>query len=419
MFTFSQGFEAATLKIPNKDLTAYSSLTLGSLPMPLATSLPLPPPAAATTSTTTTTTARYLSSPSYPAGSSGATDPYNLVTVNSGGVVVDSPNPNPSLGSSAAAAQEPRKQIIGFAKFRTRADALEAKEVLQGRRVDVEKGAVLKAEMAKKNLHTKRGVGSLGLGVGGVGNGLGADGFGDGVIGAITGTLQPQTSSQGSSATLGPVVASSNGIQPPQQQLSQKERESATILAMGLGPGVPKRPLPPITTTTPTLKDLPSNPNSTPTSHTLSQQSSISSLSSLPSRPFPPTPAQPLPPRPSSDSSSSDESIRANEQQSNPYSSPPLHQPPILNGNGYGGGYQQQLSGRSSERSGSNSPPEQHMHPSLHNPYHNHQIHYGGMNGMGALTSPQLPSPSSSKANAADQNPPVCIPLFCLSATAG
>ncbi|KAL1919479.1 uncharacterized protein VTP21DRAFT_2172 [Calcarisporiella thermophila] len=51
-----------------------------------------------------------------------------------------------------------RKQIIGFAKFRTRDDALRAKELLSGRKVDAEKGCMLKAEMAKKNLHTKRGL---------------------------------------------------------------------------------------------------------------------------------------------------------------------------------------------------------------------------------------------------------------------
>ncbi|KAG0169237.1 hypothetical protein DFQ30_003837 [Apophysomyces sp. BC1015] len=51
-----------------------------------------------------------------------------------------------------------RKQIIGFAKFRTRLEALEAKDILSGRKVDAEKGSVLKAEMAKKNLHTKRGL---------------------------------------------------------------------------------------------------------------------------------------------------------------------------------------------------------------------------------------------------------------------
>ncbi|KAJ8653565.1 hypothetical protein O0I10_010805 [Lichtheimia ornata] len=51
-----------------------------------------------------------------------------------------------------------RKQTIGFAKFRTRFEALEARDILNGRKVDAEKGSVLKAEMAKKNLHTKRGL---------------------------------------------------------------------------------------------------------------------------------------------------------------------------------------------------------------------------------------------------------------------
>ncbi|KAI8880298.1 hypothetical protein K501DRAFT_225072 [Backusella circina FSU 941] len=51
-----------------------------------------------------------------------------------------------------------RKQIIGFAKFFSRREALEALETLNGRRVDAEKGSILKAEMAKKNLYTKRGL---------------------------------------------------------------------------------------------------------------------------------------------------------------------------------------------------------------------------------------------------------------------
>ncbi|KAJ6560370.1 hypothetical protein B0H19DRAFT_849524, partial [Mycena capillaripes] len=97
MFTFSPGFEAATLKIPNKEYTAYGG-------------------------------------------------PYA--------------NPN-NAGMATAGLLPPRKQIIGFAKFRTREEALGARDVLQGRRVDIDKGAVLKAEMAKKNLHTKRGVGPV------------------------------------------------------------------------------------------------------------------------------------------------------------------------------------------------------------------------------------------------------------------
>ena len=51
-----------------------------------------------------------------------------------------------------------RKLTIGFAKFRTRQQALDAREVLSGRRVDADRDCVLKAEMAKKNLHTKRGL---------------------------------------------------------------------------------------------------------------------------------------------------------------------------------------------------------------------------------------------------------------------
>ncbi|CDO73839.1 hypothetical protein BN946_scf185015.g168, partial [Trametes cinnabarina] len=142
MFTFSSGFEAATLKIPNKESTSYANnaqagRTVG-LQMPFG----------------------------------GTNDPYNIVTLNQGGVLIDGgrdgsmtswpaagPTEDGHFVQSNVPMQPPRKQIIGFAKFRTRADALQARDVLQGRRVDVEKGAVLKAEMAKKNLHTKRGPG--------------------------------------------------------------------------------------------------------------------------------------------------------------------------------------------------------------------------------------------------------------------
>ncbi|KIL00530.1 hypothetical protein PAXRUDRAFT_48147, partial [Paxillus rubicundulus Ve08.2h10] len=153
MFTFSSGFEAATLKIPNKEYTAYGSSggTPSALPLRGSSSY-----------------SSYLNS--------GPNDPYNIVTVNQGGVLVDNGRDGPTTswpplaiplseesghyqGPGGLAGQPPRKQIIGFAKFRTRQEALEARDTLQGRRVDIEKGAVLKAEMAKKNLHTKRGVG--------------------------------------------------------------------------------------------------------------------------------------------------------------------------------------------------------------------------------------------------------------------
>ncbi|KAJ1672499.1 hypothetical protein EV182_007055, partial [Spiromyces aspiralis] len=60
-----------------------------------------------------------------------------------------------------------KKQIIGFAKFQTRKEALEARDILTGRKVDAEKNCILKAEMAKKNLHTKRGLSSMSGGGGG------------------------------------------------------------------------------------------------------------------------------------------------------------------------------------------------------------------------------------------------------------
>ncbi|KAJ2879539.1 hypothetical protein H4R27_005249 [Coemansia aciculifera] len=55
-----------------------------------------------------------------------------------------------------------KKQIIGFAKFHSRVAALEARDILTGRRVDADSNYVLKAEMAKKDLHTRRGLSSLG-----------------------------------------------------------------------------------------------------------------------------------------------------------------------------------------------------------------------------------------------------------------
>ncbi|KAH9939249.1 uncharacterized protein BXZ73DRAFT_43924 [Epithele typhae] len=159
MFTFSSGFEAATLKIPNKESTSYGAVN----GQPGRSGLLM---------------------------SFSGNDPYNLVTMNQGGVLIDGGRDGPMTAWSASGPQEdghfmqnnmpmqpPRKQIIGFAKFRTRDQALEARDVLQGRRVDVEKGAVLKAEMAKKNLHTKRGPGVIPPFPGGVPGASGTEGL--------------------------------------------------------------------------------------------------------------------------------------------------------------------------------------------------------------------------------------------------
>ncbi|CAE6527373.1 unnamed protein product [Rhizoctonia solani] len=231
MFTFSSGFEAATLKIPNKE-PGYGASSNGQ----------------------GLTSANALRSGAFPANgfvTGGPNDPYNLVTVNSGGVVLDPPAPSapgqwpsddpyairtlPLTGAPSATGNElnhltmpapPRKQIIGFAKFRTRQEALEARDVLQGRRVDAEKGAFLKAEMAKKNLHTKRGVGPLGLPLN------------QALPSNNNNPPQhpPQESASGMSGFTGnSFLGGGAGLG---EQLSQRDRDLAAIDAMGLGNGI-------------------------------------------------------------------------------------------------------------------------------------------------------------------------------------
>ncbi|KAI0784838.1 hypothetical protein C8Q75DRAFT_372084 [Abortiporus biennis] len=220
MFTFSAGFEAATLKIPNKELSAYGTPGLPSAPN---SRLPGMAPYA------------------------GMNDPYNVVNLNQGGIVVDGgrdgvtaswpaamaslpPQADDSHYLNAASAQQlqqqqpPRKQIIGFAKFRTRHEALEARDVLQGRRVDFEKGSVLKAEMAKKNLHTKRGPG-----VGGVGSvvplGLSSLINNAGAVGAAE--------SLAAAAGLNGIAA--NGLTASGEVFSQRDKALGPMGIAGLG----------------------------------------------------------------------------------------------------------------------------------------------------------------------------------------
>lgn len=68
------------------------------------------------------------------------------------------------IGMSMTGKPPPRRQTIGFAKFRTRVDAVHARDMLQGRKMDAFYNAVLKVELAKKNLHTKRTPTSSSLG---------------------------------------------------------------------------------------------------------------------------------------------------------------------------------------------------------------------------------------------------------------
>lgn len=154
IFTFAPGFEAATLKFPSgrsreptaallAELTHLASLREARSRDPSAGSSEDPhdpqiaqqqaaleealanlhiPPLPSHTATTSTSTTPSALTPS-------------VLT------------PGPGIT---------RRQTIGFARFKTRSDALAAREQLQGRKIDYLTGATLKAEMAKKNLHTKR-----------------------------------------------------------------------------------------------------------------------------------------------------------------------------------------------------------------------------------------------------------------------
>ncbi|ODN73661.1 hypothetical protein L202_07208 [Cryptococcus amylolentus CBS 6039] len=151
IFTFAPGFEAATLKFPSGSArrepaaaallaeltqlaahqnaqaaagsTEYNEYPTAQLEEAIS-SLTL---ATASTSQSTTPSAPMSLTPSVPS--------------------------NPTLGPNPLPT---RRQTIGFARFKSRPDALAAKDHLQGKKIDALTGAVLKAEMAKKNLHTKK-----------------------------------------------------------------------------------------------------------------------------------------------------------------------------------------------------------------------------------------------------------------------
>ncbi|OCF32306.1 hypothetical protein I316_05974 [Kwoniella heveanensis BCC8398] len=201
IFTFAPGFEAATLKFPSgssrREPTAALLAELTQLAANQAQAqaaaaeqgleYPAPQPgleeamaamtmaATASTSTSTTPSAAMSLTPSVPSGPMLG-NPSNLPT---------------------------RKQTIGFARFKTRADALAAREHLQGRKIDALTGATLKAEMAKKNLHTKRttsGEELVGLllrsgRLANLANGGGAPAIGPGPV-SVTGQAQPLSAEQ-------------------------------------------------------------------------------------------------------------------------------------------------------------------------------------------------------------------------------
>jgi len=187
MFTFCAGFEAATLKLPPAQSAAIPPGTQQQPgmqnPAAAATAAAVAQAAlsalaggGAKSGGSTTESSLllqhggqqpFLDPTAYDYGDPAAVGPLASSTLGLGGFLLAPPSTaangaGGSSGSSAAAAAAsgpPRRQSIGFAKFKTRQAALDARDALQGRKVDVERASVLKAEMAKKNLHTRRGVG--------------------------------------------------------------------------------------------------------------------------------------------------------------------------------------------------------------------------------------------------------------------
>ncbi|CAO1613824.1 unnamed protein product [Sympodiomycopsis kandeliae] len=156
MFLFAKGFEASTLKVPAGGPTPGS----GSLPSHQgAMGGPMAGPGGPYNAV------NMPGANMFDMGSAGGWDEHSINMALSRAGSSD-PFSLASLGSSLGGmgsmpgATGPNagkiKQIIGFAKFRTRAEALEARDALNGKKVDAERGCVLKTEMAKKNLHTKQ-----------------------------------------------------------------------------------------------------------------------------------------------------------------------------------------------------------------------------------------------------------------------
>lgn len=174
MFLFARGFEAATLKIPastaaarERDAAAAAAVSAIAATLP-AFSIPPPPPAldpnhgyGSGLSSAGGSSYDHLNNSLYEetflATSSSTVGPHGHVE---NAQRVSSALAAAALTATASTASlantTNKKQIIGFAKFRSREDALVARDVLSGRKIDPEKGCVLKAEMAKKNLHVKK-----------------------------------------------------------------------------------------------------------------------------------------------------------------------------------------------------------------------------------------------------------------------
>lgn len=159
MFLFARGFEASTLKIPPGGMPSQNGPSAGqrepgssqSLAGPGGPYNPVGLPSGGNMFDLGSMGGWDEHSLNMALVRNGGNDPFSLANMHSG-----LGNASSGSGALGAGASGKIKQIIGFAKFRTRAEALEARDALNGKKIDADKGCVLKTEMAKKNLHTKQ-----------------------------------------------------------------------------------------------------------------------------------------------------------------------------------------------------------------------------------------------------------------------
>ncbi|GAA6046569.1 hypothetical protein JCM3770_006214 [Rhodotorula araucariae] len=142
MFVFADGFEAATLKLPQNQAGSIAGSEAGDARADEST-----PPAPLVLE-------GFAPLPSLPQHLNPALSTKEQHVA--GREAASGASTPQSCSAAASAAAASRRQIIGFARFRTRQQALDACDALSGRKVDPDRGCVLKAEMAKKNLHTRR-----------------------------------------------------------------------------------------------------------------------------------------------------------------------------------------------------------------------------------------------------------------------
>ncbi|KPV78144.1 uncharacterized protein RHOBADRAFT_50652 [Rhodotorula graminis WP1] len=230
MFAFADGFEAATLKFPYpRDGSVAGSEGGGSGLAGLALGGGGGGPDEPFSS----------SSSSYPG------PPY-LATAHEGHATGASTplSATASANGTSTPASTAVRKIIGFARFDTRQHALAARETLNGRRVDYERGSVLKAEMAKKNLHMRKNVLVTATAMSGSGSGSGgttsSSAAGTTAPGSASGHASAQAQQQQSPYVYSALHGSPVAVQQAPSSLSSAAPDvAATSSSSAPGPSIP------------------------------------------------------------------------------------------------------------------------------------------------------------------------------------